>query len=303
VIDLPTDGGFEIAADDGAIASVNRGADGSTELVVIDLRTNERHRVNTQPGRFIYLMPGGALRRDLVTYFQQEDRGGRVGGGQVVTFHVMVANWRTGVAPVEIDAVAGEIEPDPHLNMYFPNPVTNGRDVVWLHAPRVDGKPGDIEVRRWTAGATAVAYHGEGAYALDDDGRIALSANKGATAELLLVDASGATRTITTRDRGGAPYLAGPKIVWARAPNGPLAITAADVVDIAKGTSAAVTAKCPFIGATVRHVVFGCRADGSRVVSVDDLTADDVDPFFFRADPHAIIGRDHDRWTVTPVAN
>ena len=101
----------------------------------------------------------------------------------------------------------------------------------------------------------------------------------------------------------GAPYVAGPRIVWARAPGSPLAVTTVDVVDVGRGTSQPVTSDCPFIGATIRHVVFGCRDAGSRVVSVDDLKADDLKAFFFRADPHAILGRARDRWTVTPVAN
>jgi hypothetical protein len=301
VIDLPTEGGFAVAADDGALASVTRAPDGSTQLFVIDLRTSERHRIATQPGLFIYLMPG-ALRKDLVTYFQQEERGGRAGGGEVVTWHVMVANWRTGAAPTEIDAVVGEIDADPHANMHLPNPVTNGRDVVWLHAPRVDGKAQDTEVRRWTSGVTTTVYRGEGRYALDDDGRLALAAPRDSEFELLIVDPSGASRQLAIREMAGTPYLAGPKVVWPREA-GALAVTSADVFDVLTRSSVVVVFKCPFIGATVRHLVFGCRDAGSRVVSVDDRATNDTDAFFFRADPHAIIGRDHDRWTVTPVAS
>src|SRR5712692_10034846 len=192
VVDLPTEGGFAVAADDGALASLSRASDASTQLSVIDLRTNERRPIATPPDRFVHLMPG-ALRKDLVTYVLQEERGGRAGGGQLVGWHVMVANWRTGTTPTEIDMIDGEIESDPRQISYLPNPVTNGRDVVWLHAPRTGGKLGDVEVRRWSGGASAVAFAGEASYALDDDGRIAIARAKSTSAyELLLVDPSGA---------------------------------------------------------------------------------------------------------------
>ncbi len=215
---------------------------------------------------------------------------------------MLVVNWRTGAAPVEIDAIPGEVEPEPRANSYLPNPITNGRDVIWLRAPRTSGTLGGVEIRRWSEGASAVAFAGEAGYAIDDDGRIAIARAKSASAhELLLLDPGGATKPLATRDRGGQPYLAGPKLVWARAPVGSLAIMSVDVIDIGTGASRTATHDCPFIGATARHVVFGCRDEGSRLVSVDDLATADVDVFFYRADPHAILGRADDRWTVTPV--
>ncbi len=298
-VEAPTSLGFEVAADDGAFASVIQGPDGRIDFSVIDLANMQAHAIASSAGRFVWLGPGGALRKDLITYVEREERATRLGGAQVVTWHVMVANWRTASPPVEIDAIPGEVDPDPRANNYLPSPVTNGRDVVWMHAPRTNGQLGDADIRRWNSGATVTIHKGAAAFTIDDAGRVAIDRR----GELLLVDVGGATRRIAGRDKGGTPYLAGPKVVWARAPGATPKVTAVDVVDLASGAISAVTYECAFIGATVRQVLFGCRDDGSRLVGVDDLEAIDVDDFFYRADPHAIIGRANDRWTVWPVPN
>jgi hypothetical protein len=313
-VQLPVtpDGAPAVTADDAAAAYVTRAADGAVTLNVTDLRTGQRRFVATTPGRTIWFVPG-ALRRDLITYVEVEQRGDRPGGGLLVAWHVMVANWRSGAAATELDVIPSEIEPDPHIDPHAPAPRTNGNEVVWLHAPKFSGRVseilGDVRIQVTDTRAGRSLLLGEASYAIDDRGRIAVvrSTDVASTLwDLLLYEADGsARRLVVGRVQGGTPYLAGAKIVWARTPPGPRNVTSVDIVDIATGGLRTVTkADCAFIGATIHQAVFSCQGH-SEYVDVEDGAESTTPAFFTSAEPHAIVGREtsglNPTWSVTPI--
>jgi len=229
----------------------------------------------------------------------------RRGDGGRVTWRVFVANWRTGARPVQLDEFAGMLTSENDAENYPPDPVTNGRDVVWMRAPRPDGILGDVQIARWNGAATTVVQRGPATYSIDDKGRIAFGRpmNGAATSwELMLLDEKGAHR-LARRPESGAPYLAGAKVAWARTTG---AVTTLDIVDVTSGAMRTVTQEgCLSVGATVRHAVFFCGQKRARVVGVEDLTMMEVIGAYWRADPHAIIGRSpiDGRWAVAPVSD
>jgi hypothetical protein len=305
IVALAPDDAFMVAADDGALAHVRRAPDNTTTLYVSDFRSGQRRTIATTPGRFIWLRPGG-IRRDLVTYVEQEVPDPRATAPRAplpVIWHVMVANWRTGAAPKELEAIPGAIGASGSATD-MPHPVTNGNEVVWLHAPIVGGVRGDTWIARSDGNRGGILLRGEARYAIDDRGRIAVSRSEdvaNTSWDLLLYDGDGAVRRIVMgRGQGGTPYIAGTQIVWARTPPGPGNVTSVDVVDIASGTMRPVApVNCTFVGATVADVVFACGAR-SRLTSVDDLSSTEMSTGVELAEAHAIISRDAGI-TVTPV--
>lgn len=305
IVALAPDDAFMIAADDGALAHVKRAPDNTTTLYVSDLRNGQSRTIATTPGRFVWLRPG-AIRRDLVTYVEQEvpdPRATAPGRPLQVIWHVMVANWRTGASPRELEAIPGEIGPAGSATE-MPDPVTNGNEVVWRHAPIVGGVRGDTWIARSDGNRGGILLRGEARYAIDDRGRIAVSRSEdvlNTSWDLVLYEADGAVRRIVMgRSQGGTPYIAGTQIVWARTPPGPGNVATVDIVDIPSGTMRPVApVNCTFVGATVTDVVFACGAR-SRLVSVEDLSSTEMSTGVEMAESHAIISRDAGI-TVTPV--
>jgi hypothetical protein len=304
---LVPDEAVMVAADDGALAHVRRAPDGTTTLYVTDLRTGERRTIATTPGRLIWLEPG-ALRRDLVTYVEEEvpqPRATAPGRPLPVIWHVMVANWRSGATPKEFEAIPGEVGPGTAKEM--PDPVTNGNEVVWRHAPRVSGVLGNVWIWRSDGNSSSVVLLGEARYAIDDGGRVAVSRSvdvANTSWDLILYEANGsARRLVMGREQDGLPYVAGPKIVWPRYGSGN--VTSVDVIDIASGSVQSVApVNCSFIGATVKDLVFVCGA-GTRLYPIGGATVVDLTSVSMarvvQAEAHAITGRDTAAITVTPV--
>lgn len=315
-VPAPTDEAFAFAGDDAALAYIGRSADGAATLHVVDLASMTLHDVAITRGRGVSMVRGGALRGDLVTYTETEAKDVSAPTA-VVVWHVMVANWRTGLS-TELDAIPGEIQPDPDSNNYAPNPYTDGRGVVWLRTPVIHGTPGDSEVVLWRGGATRVIYRGHVTYAIADDGRIAIAQLECAPAsalrtcpsgtrwELRLLEADFTPRIVATRDVAGwPPAFADTRIVWPRLPGGPRNVTSVDVVDLATGTTRNITkADCSFVGSTVRELVFSC-AGHAELVDIASGAETSTPGYVIAGEPHAIIGREagtgNPPYTVTPV--
>jgi hypothetical protein len=317
-----TEEASSIAADDHALAAV---AQHSSRLVVTEVG-RQKHTIPATSGRQPFLSPHGALRGDLVAYTEIEARDVSA-PAPVVVWHVMVANWRTG-AVTELDAIPGEQPSAPDSPDYMPKAYTNGRDVLWLRTPSVNGQAGQSELVLWRDGKSTVVYRGEASYALADDGRIAIvqlqcppapqvrTCPTGTRWALSLLEGSGfIPRLIATRDAfgdrggvGGPPAFAGDKIVWPRVSTAPINVTTVDIVDAHSGDTRTVGGDpaCVWIGSTVREVVFSCPDSVIRVYPVTGqvtvIWSNEAGSTYFVADPHAIIGRGvNASWVIRPV--
>ena len=321
-----TEEGSTFAADDHALAVV---AQHSARIVVIEVG-GQKHTITATPGRQPFLSPHGALRGDLVAYTEIESKDVSA-PAPVVTWHVMVANWRTG-AITELDAIPGEQSLAPLTPDYMPNAYTNGRDVLWLRTPRANGQLGSSELVLWRGGDKTIVWRtvpeSEPSYALADDGRIAVvrlacpprdslaSCPTGTRWELYLIgNTTTVPRLITWRDAfgdrggvGGPPAFADTQLVWPRvmaARN----VTTVDIVDAGNGDIRTVTDEaCSWVGSTVREVVFSCSNSIFHSYPVLGPTTkiewNEAGSTYFVADPHAIIGRRVDgTWVIRPVPN
>lgn len=323
ILDFTEDAG-SFAADDQALAAV---VQHSSRIVVTEVG-GQKHTIMATPGRQPFLSAHGALRGDLVAYTEIEARDVSA-PAPVVVWHVMVANWRTG-AVTELDAIPGEQPIAPASPDYMPKAYTNGRDVLWLRTPSVNGQLGQSELVLWREGKSTVVYRGEASYALADDGRIAIvqlqcppapqvrTCPTGTRWALSLLEGSGfIPRLIATRDAfgdrggvGGPPAFADDKIVWPRVSTEPINVTTVDIVDAHSGDIRTVDGDpaCVWIGSTVREVVFWCPDSVIRVYPVTGqvtvIWSNEAGSTYFVADPHAIIGRRVDTsWVIMPVPN
>lgn len=315
ILDFTEDAG-SFAADDRALAAVVSDAT-STRIVVTEVG-RQKHFVTPTRGRTPFLHSFGALRGDLVTYTETEITDAN-SIPQKVVWHVMVANWRTG-AITELDSFPGESSIAPHEPDYMPNPYTNGRDVIWLRTPRVNGTVGGSDLVLWRDGRSNVVFGGQVSYALADDGRVAIAGQtcgsrgndvstcQGASRWMLALLENGSARRIATRDGyGGPPAFAGDSIVWARVSTAPINVTSVDIVDAQTGDTRTVTeADCAWVGSTVREVVFSCADSVFRMHRVAGnptvVWSNEAGSHYFVAAPHAIIGRNvRGEWLIRPV--
>ena len=319
-----TEEGSSFAADDHALAVV---AQHSSRIVVTEVG-GQKHTITATPGRQPFLSPHGALRGDLVAYTEIEATDVSA-PAPVVIWHVMVANWRTGMV-TELDAIPGEQSIAPLGPDYMPNAYTNGSDVLWLRTPRVYGQLGLSELVLWRGGDKTSIWRtdwlSELSYAIADDGRIAVVSlacppgrrpgfcPTGTRWELYVIGGTTTVpRLITWRDAfgdrggvGGPPAFANTQLVWPRvaaARN----VTTVDIVDAGNGTIRTITDDaCSWIGSTVREVVFSCQ-DGILHTypvtgAITKLESNESGTYFFVADPHAIIGRGNGgSWIIRPV--
>jgi hypothetical protein len=315
ILDFTEDAG-SFAADDRALAAVVSDAT-STRIVVTEVG-RQKHVVMPTRGRTPFLHSFGALRGDLVAYTETEITDAN-SVPQKLVWHVMVANWRTG-AVTELDSFPGESSIAPHEPDYMPNPYTNGRDVVWLRTPRVNGTVGGSELVLWRDGRSNVVFGGQVSYALADDGRIAIAGQicgsrgndagtcPGGSRWALSLLENGSARRIATRDGyGGPPAFAGISIVWPRVSTAPIKVTSVDIIDAQTGDTRTVTEEdCAWIGSTIREVVFSCADSVFRMERVTGnpsvVWSNEAGSHYFVAAPHAIIGRRVDNsWVIKPV--
>jgi hypothetical protein len=315
LLDFTQDAG-SFAADDRALAAVVSDAT-STRIVVTEVG-RQKHFVTPTRGRTPFLHSSGALRGDLVAYTETEITDAN-SIPQKLVWHVMVANWRTG-AITELDAFPGEGSVAPHASDYMPNPYTNGRDVIWLRTPRVNGTVGSSVLVLWRDGKSNVVFGGQVTYALADDGRIAIAGQicglrgndvgtcQGGPRWMLALLENGSPRRITTRDGfGGPPAFVGNSIAWARMSPAPIKVTSVDLIDPQTGDARTVTdADCAWIGTTVREVVFSCADSIVHSYPVAGAITrhewNEGGSHYFVAAPHAIIGRKvNGEWLIRPV--
>src|SRR5688572_8802291 len=127
IIDFTDDVGSMAADDQAFAATVSKS--GSSSIVVMEFG-GQRYTIATTRGRTPFLAAHGALRGELVAYTETEITDDAAVPAKVI-WHVMVANWRTGVV-TELDAIPGEQVIAPHSADYMPKAYTNGRDVLWV---------------------------------------------------------------------------------------------------------------------------------------------------------------------------
>jgi hypothetical protein len=319
-----TEEGSSFAADDHALAVV---AQHSSRIVVTEVG-GLKHTITATPGRQPFISPHGALRGDLLAYTEIEAKDVSA-AAPIVVWHVMVANWRTG-AVTELDVIPGEQSIAPHAPDYMPNAYTNGRDVLWLRTPRVNGQLGSSELVLWRGGDKTILWRtdwlSELSYAIADDGRVAVVSlacppgrapgfcPTGTRWELYLIGSTTTIpRLITWRDAfgdrggvGGPPAFADTQLVWPRV-SAVRNVTTVDIVDSGNGNIRTITDEaCVWIGSTVREVVFSCQ-DGILHTypvtgAITKLESNESGTSFFVADPHAIIGRGFNaNWVIRPV--
>lgn len=313
--------GFAAADDHALVVAVHE----SSRIVVTEFG-GRKHTFEATRGRLAFLASHGALRGDLVAY-TEVDQMDLSSTSPTIVWHIMVANWRTG-AITELDAIPSEKATAPVSTIeYMPKVFTNGRDVIWLRAPRVNGELVGSELMLWRDGTTTVVYRGDVSYALADDGRIAIvqlqcppgprlgTCPTGTRWALSLLEGSSFTpRVLATRDLfrdpgavGGPPAFAGNSIVWPHVSPTAFSVTSVDIVDARTGDTRTVTEEdCSWIGSTVREVVFSCPDSVLRVhpvAGVQGVTwSSEAGSRYLRADPHAIIGRRVDGgWVIRPV--
>ncbi|MGH2378151.1 MAG: hypothetical protein ACRDGT_06700 [Candidatus Limnocylindria bacterium] len=182
---------------------------------------------------------------------------------------------RAGSAPVKLDEFDAVIFGGGDTLNPWPDPKTNGRDVVWLRVIE-DGRAYEVVVSRGDALPTVLETTAEHTfYAIDGLGRIATTtaAGEGEVSLRVYPAQSGTHLELGRRDarNGGLVDWAGERVVWFEGYGVVRPPVRADLFDPATGNGAPFDppAGCTlFFGTTIRHLLVSCL-DG--VVNAHDL--------------------------------
>lgn len=274
VIAVRSEGDFPAADATRVAAVIGSGTAAPPQFEVLTIATGARTRIAHSR---VAIVPGVAMSAGTLAYYDAAPAGD---GGKVFGI------WRIALQDVTPTPVRLDEFPAPpgfvggrHTAIDpWPDPKTNGRDVVWLRMRETTPGPTHELVVARGSGTVQVIFSSRGLpfYAMDDLGRIAiLTGPEFGTPTLSLYDpAAGRVRELArpAAERWFPSWV-----------NGKIALTAgggpsrADLYDPATGASTAFVPPtgCQLAGTTGRHVLVRCLSD---LIAAHDLVTGRIVP-------------------------